>query len=403
MKRKTVPWAWLGLAVYALAACCAAPGAETGPASKASLPDNPSLPQATLNLRLTAPINSWDEAIPLGNGLMGGLLWGDKNVVRLSLDRGDLWDERPYAEREWWKNRNWKKGGDWDGPYNGVTPTKLPAGRLEITLDPSQSLSSFELNLATAEGRAQFAGGARLEAFFSAAEPVALIRIPGPEPKAFDLIPSGARKPGGDAGPSSGGAVSALGYPPAVPGHDGRAQWYVQEAAEGLKYCACVETKRLGGQTLAAVAVTSTKDAAEVLALARERCSAALAQTYEAMLQAARGVVAAVLGPLGAASAGARPRAVLLSRALFLRRGLAARRPTHAPAGRLDRRQRRAAAMEGRLSQRPQHADDLYRLSGGGDISTKALAFSTTFSSCCRCSGSLPGTSTKHPAPRFPV
>ena len=285
MKRKTVPRAWLGLAVYALAALCAAPGAETGRTLKASLPDNPALPEATLNLRLAAPIKAWDEAVPLGNGLMGGLLWGDKHVVRLSLDRGDLWDERPYAEKEWWKHRNWKKGGDWDGPYNGVTPTKLPAGRLEITLDPSQSLSSFELNLATAEGWAQLSGGAKLEAFFSAAEPVALIRIPGPEPKAFDLIPSGARKPGGDAGPSSGGAVSALGYPPAVPGHDGRAQWYVQEAAEGLKYCACVETKRLDGQTLAAVAVTSTKDAADVLALARERCSAALAQGYEAMLR----------------------------------------------------------------------------------------------------------------------
>jgi len=275
----------LGLAVYTLAALCAAPGAETGQVSKASSQDDPLLPGTTLNLRLDAPINSWDEAIPLGNGLMGGLLWGDKNVARLSLDRGDLWDERPHAEKEWWKNRNWKTGGDWDGPYNGATPTKLPAGRLEITLDPSQSISSFELNFATAEGLARMAGGAKIETFFSAAEPVALIRIPGPEPKAFDLIPSGAKKQGGDAGPSSGGAVSALGYPPAVHGHEGRAQWYVQEAAEGLKYCACVETKRLGNQTIAAVAVTSTKDAADVPALARRRCSAALAQTWETMLE----------------------------------------------------------------------------------------------------------------------
>ncbi len=285
MKRKTVLRTWLGLVVCASAALCAAPGAQTGHGPKPPLPDEPSLPGATLNLRLTAPINSWDEAIPLGNGLMGGLLWGDRNVVRLSLDRGDLWDERPNGEREWWKSRNWKKGGDWDGPYNGVTPTKLPAGRLEITLDSSQSISAFELNLATAEGFAHLAGGANLEAFFSAAEPVALIRIPGPEPKSFDLIPSGAKKQGGDAGPSSGGAVRALGYPPAVHGHEGRAQWYVQEAAEGLTYCVCIETRRVGNQTIAAVAVTSTKDAADVLALARRRCSGALAQPHEAMLK----------------------------------------------------------------------------------------------------------------------
>src|SRR5512137_1145775 len=53
------------------------------------------LPEPALNLRLTAPIKTWDEAIPLGNGTMGILLWGEGNTLRLSLDRGDLWDERP--------------------------------------------------------------------------------------------------------------------------------------------------------------------------------------------------------------------------------------------------------------------------------------------------------------------
>lgn len=242
-------------------------------------------PAASENLVLTAPINSWDEAVPLGNGLMGGLLWGDKNLVRLSLDRGDLWDERPHAEKEWWKNRNWKKGGDWDGPYNGVTPTKLPAGRLEIVLDPSQSIKLFELNLATAEGFAHFTDGAKLETFFSAVERVALIRIPGPEPKAFDLIPSGAKKDAGNAGPSSGGAVARLGYPAAKYGSEGTAKWYVQDCVDGFKYCACVETKRIGNETIAAVSVTSTKDDADLLTLARKRCAAAIAKGYDAMLK----------------------------------------------------------------------------------------------------------------------
>src|ERR1022692_4816192 len=54
-----------------------------------------SLPDGSLNLKLQAPIKTWDEAIPLGNGLLGGLVWGEDNILRLSLDRGDLWDERP--------------------------------------------------------------------------------------------------------------------------------------------------------------------------------------------------------------------------------------------------------------------------------------------------------------------
>ena len=43
--------------------------------------------------------------------------------------------------------------------YNG-SPTKLPAGRVEIRLDPSQTVEAFELNLATAEGLARLPAAA---------------------------------------------------------------------------------------------------------------------------------------------------------------------------------------------------------------------------------------------------
>ncbi|MHC4200254.1 MAG: hypothetical protein ACYSU0_09705, partial [Planctomycetota bacterium] len=46
------------------------------------------------SLTLPAPIVKWDNGIPLGNGLTGGLLWGKGNTLNISLDRGDLWDER---------------------------------------------------------------------------------------------------------------------------------------------------------------------------------------------------------------------------------------------------------------------------------------------------------------------
>ncbi len=159
------------------------------------------LPPAELNLRLAAPIKTWDEAVPLGNGAMGVLLWGETNLLRLSLDRGDLWDERPSKRfTEVRTLFNWRvmqglvasnrmaefndifdSNYDYHGP-----PTKLPAGRVEITLDPAQTVEAFELNLATAEGRARFPGG-EARAFVNAAsvrEPVALVRIAGPPPQA---------------------------------------------------------------------------------------------------------------------------------------------------------------------------------------------------------------------------
>jgi len=259
----------------------------------------PQSPLAEDNLVLSAPVDRWDEALPLGNGLMGGLLWGNDSVVRLSLDRGDLWDERTHGEKEWWKKYNYKAGQAriaekdfatvhswWDDPYNGVTPTKLPGGRLEITLDPGQTLDSFELDLATAEGFGRFKDGSELRAFFSAVEPVAFMRIPGPAPKALDLIPSGASKERGSAGPSSGGAVAKLGYPPARYGSEGSIKWYVQDTVSDFKYCVCIGSRRFGNETLLAITVTSTNDGAELLAIARKRCVSGLDAGYDAMRKA---------------------------------------------------------------------------------------------------------------------
>ena len=40
----------------------------------------------------------WDEGIPLGNGIMGALIWQKDDRLRLALDRADLWDLRPVKE-----------------------------------------------------------------------------------------------------------------------------------------------------------------------------------------------------------------------------------------------------------------------------------------------------------------
>lgn len=246
-------------------------------------------PDASLDLQLAAPIQTWDEAIPLGNGLLGGLLWGEGNRLRLSLDRGDLWDTRtpPQIREPGFTYPNLQKlvrdrnqaeiGRLTDAPYNHPTPTKIPAGRLEVLLDPSQQIQRFELHLASAEGRAHLAGGGRVDAFFSAEQPVALMRIPGPEPKAVQLRVSGGGR--GDTGPDS-HAVAALGYPPARTGQDGSTQWFIQDTAGPLKYCVCVASRRETDATLLAVTVTSTADGDDPLAVARRRVAQALDAGY---------------------------------------------------------------------------------------------------------------------------
>lgn len=243
-----------------------------------------SLPPDDLNLKLAAPIRTWDEAVPLGNGLLGGLLWGEGSTIRLSLDRGDLWDERP-ANGVRWKDYNYatmrrlvaeRKNNEviaiFDRTYGDAHPTKIPAGRLELTFDPAQQAKSFELHLASAEGRAWFADGQRLDAFFSATQPVALLRLPGAPLKGWKLL-----------APAS---VKGLGYPAPQNGGEGTAQWFVQDAAQGLRYCVCADIRRDGGATVMAVTVTASSDGPDVVRTARERVAAALEAGYGALFKA---------------------------------------------------------------------------------------------------------------------
>ena len=47
------------------------------------------------DIEYKSSVTSWDEALPLGNGRMGCLLYGD-GPIRLAVDRVDLWDTRPH-------------------------------------------------------------------------------------------------------------------------------------------------------------------------------------------------------------------------------------------------------------------------------------------------------------------
>lgn len=238
-----------------------------------------------MKISLAAPITTWDEAIPLGNGLLGGLLWGEGGTLRLSLDRGDLWDERPAAGNPlagftYAKMKQLVDAKDNDGiskivdtAYFTDHPTKIPAGRLELDLAPGQTAERFELDLKTATGRAQLTGGAgTVEAFFSATEPVALVRIPGAAPRALRLL-----------APES---VKKLGYPDPVRGRTDTAQWFTQTTAENHVTCVYAGMRRAGEATLVATTVTfSPADGADVVGAAKARVDAALAAGFDESLK----------------------------------------------------------------------------------------------------------------------
>lgn len=46
----------------------------------------------TKSLHFDKTIEKWDEALPLGNGDIGCLIWNSSDKLRFSLDKGGIWD-----------------------------------------------------------------------------------------------------------------------------------------------------------------------------------------------------------------------------------------------------------------------------------------------------------------------
>jgi alpha-L-fucosidase 2 len=235
-------------------------------------------------LRLRAPIRTWDEAIPLGNGLMGGLLWGEGGRINLSLDRGDLWDLRPAApfgsDGYRWADmirlvRERKSDSlriRFDDPYDNIAyPTKLPGGRVVFTLN-GRSVESFALNLARAEGSVAY-GTRGMQGFFSAVDSVAVFRV-------SDLAAVTIVRPG---------SLDKLGYGAASFGGDSargqHTQWMVQRAANNLTYAVVVGTQQHDSTTLVAVTIATSADGADPVSVARRRTERALTTRYATALR----------------------------------------------------------------------------------------------------------------------
>lgn len=229
-------------------------------------------PAPTSDIQLIAPIKTWDEAAPLGNGIMGALLWGEGNVVKLSLDRGDVWDLR---EQGLTVSPSWtyahlqeliaaKKQDEivhlFDSPYDAPHPSKLPGMRLEVELDSRDTLKSFSLQLKRGVGR--FVGESAKGAFvMDRTNPVLCGRIEGGVEK-LKLVGSTA--------------VSKLGFSPPAYGADKAGIWMHLTASKGLEYAAFAASRTRNDVTELAVAFATNAHNADALKEARRMAIEAL-------------------------------------------------------------------------------------------------------------------------------
>lgn len=189
--------------------------------------DNISLKKANLKFQKLA--STWDEAIPLGNGMLGELVWEKDRKLRLSLDRADLWDLRPmenldkpewkysWVKEQWEKNTYSKVQEMFDVPYDrNPAPSKIPGAALEFDISGLGETESIELDLETATCSVKWKNGTVMESFVNANSPVGWFRIEGIESVKIPELISPAYNLDGESGaesPVTGQDLRRLGYP----------------------------------------------------------------------------------------------------------------------------------------------------------------------------------------------
>ncbi len=253
--------------------------------------DVPASPRPEHGLQYDRPATTWDEAMPLGNGLLGALVWGDGAPLRISLDRTDLWDLRPVPEfhtedYSYAKMRQWVREGRiddlhrlYDDPYGHAGPTKIPAGRIELSLGDGATFQSASLDLARAVTRVRFADGATAEIFVHASEPVGMIRISGATLEKVTLLPppfSGEITEEAGANKISAGDLATLRYPaPQV--HEGD-HWtgYAQQGWGGFHFAVVLRWQQTDEGWVAVWSVATSNETADPLQHARGICDDAI-------------------------------------------------------------------------------------------------------------------------------
>ena len=194
----------------------------------------------------------WDEAIPLGNGMLGALVWSKDGKLRLSLDRADLWDLRPMENLkipEWkysWVKDQWEKNDyqpvqeRFDVPYDrSPAPSKIPGAGLEFDISTLGEVESVHLYVKEALCQIKWKNGAKMSTFVHATEPIGWYRFEGlTAPIPYELIPPAYNLEGKSEAenPVAGQDLRRLEYPQGVVEQEENAISYKQEGWGGFEY-----------------------------------------------------------------------------------------------------------------------------------------------------------------------
>lgn len=135
------------------------------------------------NLTFSSLSTRWDESLPLGNGMLGAMVWQKNNQLRFSLDCAELWDARPmkdlhrdefsfkWVEEQYQKNNYAAVQKYFDAPYDREpAPSKIPGASLEFNTTSFGQVKNASLDISKAICTVKWASGAELKTFVDATQ-----------------------------------------------------------------------------------------------------------------------------------------------------------------------------------------------------------------------------------------
>ncbi|MCS4227011.1 glycoside hydrolase family 95 protein [Sphingobacterium sp. BIGb0165] len=257
--------------------------------------------KAEHDLSFTTLANQWDEALPIGNGWLGALVWQKQDKLRFSLDRADLWDMRPMKglhRKEFsfqWiidqvKKKDYRPVQEYfDEPYDREPgPTKIPGGALEFDTKGWGEVRRAHLSLNNALCEVQWSGGTKLQTFVNAEKQYGWFRFENVKDNFEPQIASPRYQ--GDVtvsgNPVGGDDLARLGYKQGDIKRNGDHITYRQEGWGGFQYIISVRWKKVGNTIVEGVWTISSHYPNKVVTEASHITETALAKSFKEDLKA---------------------------------------------------------------------------------------------------------------------
>ncbi len=221
----------------------------------------------------------WDDAMPLGNGTLGSLVWQRQGRLRMSLDRVDLWDDRPmlslqkfdfaFVQKKFKENQYREVQRLGDAPYDEeAAPTKIRGASLEFNISALGKVQSNVLDIATGINTIRFDKGATFTTYVQATAPEGVFEFSNAEPSLLPelIIPEYVEEEtlAKDDNAHATQALSRLGYKKGTICKTANSIHYRQPTHNGNYYEVLITWQRLPGKILRGYWTISNNTAAKI-------------------------------------------------------------------------------------------------------------------------------------------